>query len=84
MTVKERLHQLVEDLPEGLPTTAAERSLLHLQKLDDDPVLKALLDAPFDDEPETEEERALVAEGLAALESGEVVSDEELRRELGL
>lgn len=84
MTVKERLHQLIEELPEGQATAAAERALLQLQQLGDDPVLRALLNAPLDDEPETDEERALVAEGRAALERGDVVSDEELRRELGL
>lgn len=84
MTVKERLHQLIEKLPEGEATAAAERALLQLQQLGDDPVLRALLNAPLDDEPETDEERALVAEGRAALERGDVVSDEELRRELGL
>jgi hypothetical protein len=84
MTVKERLHRLVEELPEGPATTAAERALLHLTKLDDDPVLRALLNAPLDDEAESDEERVLVAEGMAALERGDVVSDEELRRELDL
>ena len=84
MTVKERLHQLVEELPEGQATEAAERALLHLKRVSTDPVLRALLNAPIDDEPDTEEERALIAEGRAALERGDVVSDEELRRELGL
>ena len=84
LTVKERLHQLIEELPEGQATEAAERALLHLQKMGDDPVLRALLNAPLDDEPETDEERVLVAKGLADLERGDVLSDEELRRELGL
>lgn len=84
MTVKERLHQLVEDLPEGRATLAAERALTHLRELAGDPVLQALMNAPLDDEPETDEERAAIEEGLADLERGDVVSDEELRRELGL
>ncbi|MSQ24655.1 MAG: hypothetical protein EXR58_08985 [Chloroflexi bacterium] len=84
MTVKERLHQLIEDLPEGQVTEAAERALLQLRGLADDPVLRALMNAPLDDEPETDQERALVAEGLADLERGDILSDEELRRELGL
>ncbi len=84
LTMKERLHQLVEELPEGQATTAAERVLLHLGQLGDDPVLDALMNAPLDDEPETDEERALVAEGMVALRRGDVVSDQELRRELGL
>jgi len=84
MTVKERLHELVDELPEGAPAAAAERMLAHLGRLQDDPVLRALIDAPLDDEPESEEEKAAVAEGLAALARGDVLSDEELRSELGL
>ena len=84
MTVKERLHELVDELPEGAPTAAAERVLAHLGRLQDDPVLSALMDAPVDDELESDEEKAAVAEGMAALASGDVVFDEELRSELGL
>ena len=50
----------------------------------DDPVFRALMDAPVDDEPESDEEKAAVAEGMAALASSDVVSDEELRSKLGL
>jgi len=84
MTVKERLHELVDQLPEGAPSAAAERMLAHLRELGDDPVLRALMNAPLDDEPESEEEKAAAAEGMAALASGDVLSDEELRQELGL
>ena len=84
MTVKERLHQLVDELPEGRATLAAERALTHLRQIAEDPVLQALMNAPLDDEMETDEERIAVAEGLADLERGDVVTDEELRRELGL
>jgi hypothetical protein len=82
MTVKERLHLLVDTLPEREEQTAAR--LLELLHLAGDPLLRALLDAPEDDEPESDQERAAVAEGWAALRSGDVVSDHELRRELGL
>jgi len=84
MTVKERLHELVEELPEGAPTAAAERMLAHLRGLGDDPVLRTLIDAPLDDEPESSEEKAAMEEGRAALASGDVLTDEELRSELGL
>ena len=43
-----------------------------------DPVLAALLNAPEDDEPETEYERDAVAEGMAELEAGRVVSSAEI------
>jgi len=80
MGAREYLHQLVEDLPEtGIP--AAEQ---YLASLCTDPVLRALANAPLDDEPETEEERLAVEEARESLRRGEGVSHEELRRELGL
>ena len=50
-----------------------------------DPVDIALRDAPFDDEPETEEEREAVAEALEwlAQNGGGIPHDEAMRR-LGL
>lgn len=84
MTVKERLHELVDELPEGAPTAAAERALTRLAQLRDDPVLRALMEAPVDDEPESDEEKLAAAEGTAALARGDVLSDEEMRSELGL
>jgi hypothetical protein len=84
ITTKDHLHHLVDELPEGQPTQAAERVLTHLVNLGEDPVVRALINAPDDDEPLTDDERAAIAEGLADLERGDVVSDEELRRELGL
>ena len=43
-----------------------------------DPVLAALLCAPDDDEPETEYERQAVAEALAELQAGQMVSADEI------
>ncbi len=48
----------------------------------DDPVLRALLSAPFDDEPTTPAERAAAAAGRAAIARGDVVTDADLDREL--
>ena len=83
MATKEKLLRLVDDLPES-EVSAAERYLEYLSLARQDPFLQALLHAPFDDEPETEEERAAVAEARAAVERGEVISDEQLRRDLEL
>ncbi len=82
MTTKETLHKLVDLLPES--EWEAARRVLEERLSKHDPVLHAFLNAPEDDEPETEEERAAVEEAYEALARGEVVSDEELRRELGL
>jgi hypothetical protein len=49
-----------------------------------DPLLAKLANAPYDDEPETDEERVLVAEGRAALDTGDSMSLEDVRRDLGL
>ena len=43
-----------------------------------DPVLAALLRAPEDDEPETEYERQAVAEAMADLEAGNIVTSAEI------
>ncbi len=82
MTTRDDLHQLIEELPESdLP--------LYLGLLDryrhgeDDPLLRKLLLAPFDDEPVTEEERAAVEEALEDIRHGRVVSHEEIMREFG-
>ena len=76
MTTKDELHQLVDALDED----AAREALAYLQTLR----LPAFLrDAPLDDEPVTEEEPAAVAEAEAAIARGEVVTGEDLERELG-
>ncbi|MCY3544369.1 MAG: hypothetical protein OXH22_10075 [Chloroflexi bacterium] len=45
---------------------------------DADPVLAALLIAPEDNEPETAYERQAVAEGMADLEAGHMVTSDEI------
>ncbi len=82
MTTRETLHKMVDLLPES--EWEAVYRVLEERLAKHDPVLRAFLNAPEDDEPETEEERAAVEEAYEALARGEVVSDEELRRELGL
>ncbi len=82
MTTREALHKLVDLLPESEWEPA--RRVLEERLSKHDPVLRAFLNAPEDDEPETEEERAAVKEAYEAIARGEVVSDEELRRDLGL
>ncbi len=84
MTTKEYLRRLVDELPDS----QLEVALRFLEYLRDtgDPVLHALLTAPEDDEPETEEERAALEDALEdALEEiryGEGRAWEEVRGEL--
>jgi hypothetical protein len=80
-TTRDRLHELVNALAdEDLPTAVQVLTAL----VDDDPVGLALALAPIDDEPETDEERAAVAEGKADLAAGHTLTTDELRRSLGL
>jgi predicted transcriptional regulator len=79
MTTREALYRLVDSIPEK-QLDDARKALEPLA----DPVLAALANARYDDEPETGEERAAVAEGRAALDAGDFVTMEEVRRELGL
>jgi hypothetical protein len=83
VTGKRVLYRLVDSLPTR-EVPAARRYLEYLRDMGSDPFLRALASAPVDDEAETPEEAAAVQEGRDAIARGDVVSDEELRRELGL
>ena len=82
MSTRDSLHRLIDELPESELGTA-ER-FLHYLHATADPVLRTLLEAPLDDEPETDEERQAVQEAREELARGEVRTLEEVRRELGL
>jgi len=82
MTSKEELHRLVDELPES-ELHGAKRFLEYLRNMGD-PMMQALMEAPEDDEPETEEERAAVAEAYEDIAAGRVVTMEEIRHEFGL
>jgi hypothetical protein len=82
MTVKERLHQLVDALPES-EAHAAERYLDYLREAaTEGPLMRALRNVQLDDEPYTEAERAAVAEARKEKEKG--IPHEEVKRMLGL
>jgi outer membrane protein assembly factor BamD (BamD/ComL family) len=83
MTTKEQLHRLVDELPES-ELEAAERYLAYLRAIGSSALLRALIEAPYDAEPVTPEDAAAIAEAYEAVARGEVVSDTELQRELGL
>jgi hypothetical protein len=82
MTTKATLHQIIEALPES-ELVAAGRFLSYLRDMAD-PVCRPLLTAPWDNEPETEDERQAVQEARNELARGEVYPLDEVRRELGL
>lgn len=80
---KKELHDLVDSLPD-IKVQAARSYLEFLRQHGDDPVLRSFREAPQDDEPETLEEAAAVQEARDAVARGDVLTDEEMRRELGL
>ena len=84
MTTKERIHQLVEDLPESELETA-KRVLEALSALSSsNPVVEALGNAPVDDESVPDEEAQAIEEGERDIEAGQVVSVDQVRTRLGL
>ena len=78
MTLKEKLHRLVDDLPDR-ELAAAERYLEFLRDAGSDPLTEAMRRAPEDDEPFTEEDGAAVAEALRALSRRELRSHATVR-----
>ena len=84
MIAREELHELIDRMPDSELPGVRRQLLERLAEATNDPVLRAFLSAPLDDEPETEEERQAVAEAKEDLAAGRVISDEDLRRELGL
>ena len=80
MTIKEDLHRLVDELPKKeLPV--AKRYLEYLRNIGD-PVLRSFMEAPEDDEEETEEETAMIEEARQEYLRGEARPWEEVREEL--
>jgi hypothetical protein len=77
-----KLHDLIESLPsEDVPTALR---ILEALNSSSDPVPLALRDVPIDDEPETEDERAAVAEARREIEEGKGILHDEAMRRLGL
>ncbi len=80
MVTRDYIYRLIEQVSEDdLP--AAARYLEYLRDISD-PCLRALANTPIDDEPETLEEAAAVAEAKEALDRGEARSLDEVRAEL--
>ena len=65
---------------DALPDAVLEMASESLARLSEDKVLLALLIAPDDDEPVSEEEAALFDARWASAKRGKVVSQDEVRR----
>lgn len=79
MTERERLRALVDNLPEQ-EVHVALRFVEYLRETEEDPVVKALREAPPDDEPVTEEDLKVLEEAWEDVRQGRVVSHEEVQR----
>jgi len=82
MSQRATLHRLVDSLPEEDLTTAGR--LLAGLAVTADAIERALLLAPPDDEPNTDDQDGGLTEARQELARGEGISTEELERELGL
>ncbi|MCL5256569.1 MAG: hypothetical protein M1319_02095 [Chloroflexi bacterium] len=80
-SAKERIHSLVEQLPES-QLDAAERVLAYLKVRGEDHLLQALVEAPEDDEIAGAEEDRAADEAWAEYCRGEGRTWEDVRREL--
>ena len=82
MVTREELHRVVDWLPDDMLAAGGQAFLDFLKQTD--PVLYALITAPEDDEPETEEERAAVDEILDDIKTGraELIPHEQVVKRL--
>ena len=82
MTIKDNLHQLVDALPDR-ELHAALRYMEYLRDVGSDEFVRALMEAPEDDEPMTDEEAQGADEAWQEYLRGEARPWEEVRKELG-
>jgi predicted transcriptional regulator len=80
--LRDELRQLLDQLSDQDLYTA-KRFLAYLRNTRD-PMMQKLVEAPYDDEPLTEEDEAALAEAYEDLAAGRVVTMEEVEREFGL
>jgi hypothetical protein len=76
---KEHAHELIDRMAPG--QVSAVVGLLEIML---DPVARSLANAPYDDEPVSEEEARDIAESHAAYARGEAVSNDDVLAEFGL
>lgn len=76
-----RLHRLVDDMHEGeLETVETFVDFVHERG---DPLLRKLMNAPYDDESVTPDEEEAVREALEDVAAGRVQTLDEVMKELG-
>ena len=81
VVTKQDLHNLIDEIPEQEHQAAAEY-LQRLRDLAKDPLYQALMNAPIDDEPLTEEDLAAIEEGRRDVREGRTYRWEEVKADL--
>lgn len=86
MNAKEQAKHLIEQLPEGIVRGQVVEFLEFLQEKQRrvDQVMRALAEAPLDDEPTTAEDLEAIREAEEAIARGELIDAADLERELGI
>ncbi len=77
MTDREQLHSLIDRLPAS-EVHSALRYMEYLVVQGEDPVVRAIRDAPVDDEPLAPEELKEIKEALADVAAGRVFSHQDV------
>lgn len=81
MTTREKLHRIVDELPEE----QLDAALRAIETHSDDPLIRRLEEAPAEDEEISAEEEAAVQEARDELAAGSpLVSHDEIKREFGV
>ena len=75
--------QEIKDLIDGLPVLelhAVKRFIQYIRDMDD-PLLRIMAEAPWDDEPVTEEDLEAIEESNRDIAAGRVISHQDLKTE---
>ncbi len=81
MTTREKLHRIVDELPEE----ELEATLDAIETRSDDPMIRRLGDAAPEDEEISDDEEAAVQEARDEVAAGTpLVSQDEIKREFGI
>jgi hypothetical protein len=83
MTVKERLHQLVDELSEAEADDALRYVASRREGEESDSFARWLDSRPEDDEPLTTEEQEAIAEADEDIAAGRLIPFEEVKRKYG-
>ena len=78
--------QAIKDLIDGLPVLelhAVKRFIQYIRDMDD-PLLRLMAEAPWDDEPVTEEDLEAIEESNRDIAAGRVISHQDLKAGLGI